>query len=256
MALKLKRDKDGNVVTIGEKPVIINDADGTETTFDIEGTISAVKERNAEIVRHRTDADKLREQLNAFTGIDPVSAKDALDKLSKIDQKKLIDAGQVDQVVGTLKSAHAEELARERASRDGILRRFKDVQLSSAFANSQFLATKTRKDLHPLVRSYFEKRFLVEDDGNVQALDESGKLPLLSVSNPGKNASFDEALEQLIGQSPFRDALMVSPQGSGSNTPASSGSASGGRGRMSRAQLESLPAHAQFEAATNNEITD
>lgn len=253
MAFKLKRDANGNVVAVGDKPIVINDADGTETVFDIEGTVAAVKERNAEIVTHRTAADTLRSQLKAYEGLDPAAARKAMETITGIDQKKLIDAGQVDQVVGGLKQTHAAELAKLQEGNAKLMQRFKDAQLNSAFGNSAFLAGKTAPNLQPLIRTFFEKRFSVDDDGNVIALDDTGK-PMLSSANPGKNASFDEAIELFIGKAPFRDDVLIGSQKSGGG--AQSHGKGGGNGYMTRRQLEALPPSEQYEASQKNTITD
>ena len=86
MPLKLKREN-GQIVAVGENPVIVDES-GNESTFDIEGTIKAVKARNQE-------ASELREKLARFKplgDVDPVKAAEALELVSKLDAKKLLDA--------------------------------------------------------------------------------------------------------------------------------------------------------------------
>lgn len=253
MPLKLKRDANGNVVVVGEKPVIVNE-DGTEQEFDIENTIAAVKERNASIVTMREELKTLKATAQKFEGLDPAAARTALETLSKVDQKKLIDAGQVDEVVRSLKTEHEKALKTVQDELGSIKSQYKTAQISAAFANSEFLKKHVERVPVALMQSHFGKDFGIGDDGKIVGLDASGH-PMYSMNKPTELAGFDEVLERLVGASPFRESIMSSSQGSGSGTP-SGGTGGNATGRMTRKQFESLPVHEKATAAVKFTIVD
>jgi hypothetical protein len=252
MGYKLKRDAAGNVVAVGEKPVVVDD-NGKETEFDVDGTIAAVKERNAQIVTMREELKPLKEQLAAFEGLDPKSARTALEVVAKLDQKQLIDAGQVDKAVQDLKAEHEKVLTKVRGELDSVKTQFKSTQIGAAFANSEFLKSKVESTPVPLIQSYFKEHFSLDETGNIVALDSTGK-QMYSTSNPAIPAGFDEAIERLIGESPFRDRIITTGQSSGTNTP--SNASSKGTGRITRKQFEALPASEKPNAALTLQIVD
>lgn len=59
---------------------------------DVSGLKSALQ-------KERDEAKKLREQVKAFDGIDPSKANEALEKLRKLEEKQLLDSGEVDKVI-------------------------------------------------------------------------------------------------------------------------------------------------------------
>lgn len=77
-------------------PVYVHD-DGKEIGFDAPLATKKITELNGEAKNHRLAKEAAEEKLAKFAAIeDPKKAIEALEMLSKIDQKKLIDAGQVD----------------------------------------------------------------------------------------------------------------------------------------------------------------
>ena len=248
--MKLKRDAAGNVVVVGENPVYIQD-DGKEVPFDVVGTIQAIKERNVEAMTLRTELQTLKSQVSTFEGLDPAAARDALDKLSKIDQKKLIDAGQVDVVREEVKKSYETKLADERTKRETIEGRFKGTQLHAAFAGSEWLSKNTKVP-RDMLRSHFGNRFEVDLEGNIQGLDENGK-PLYSLANPGALAKFDEAIQLILDRYPGKNDILTSSQGSGTGTPSGGG---GSNGTITREQFGKLSPLEQAKAAKTQTIVD
>lgn len=252
MPVKLKRDASGAVVVVGEKPVIV-DENGKESEFDIENTIAAVKERNATIVQMREELRTTSSKLELFAGLEPDKARAALDTVSKMDLKKLVDAGQLDQAVTTLKAEHEKALSAAKAELESVQQKFKSSQIAAAFAGSQFLKEKVANTPVALLQTYFERHFGLDESGAVVGLDGSGK-PVYSSNNPSQVAGFDEAIERFIGASPFRDSIITSGQQSGSGTPPNSrGSASG---KMTRKQFDDLPPAEKAKRALDTTIVD
>lgn len=251
--MKLKRDASGNVVVVGENPVIVDD-EGKESELDVAKTIAAIKERNQTIVTMRDELKAVKEERAKYGDLDPAKAREALEAVSKLDMKKLVDAGQVDQAIAKLKEEHTASLSKVQAELASVQDRFKAAQLASAFGSSEFLKQKVANTPVALLQSYFEKNFGLNEDGVVVGLDGSGK-PIYSIQNPSQLASFDEAVERFIGSSPFRDSIITSTQQSGSGAPSGSRS-SGSAGRMTRKQFDLLPPHEQAKRALDTQIVD
>jgi len=76
-----------------------------------------------------------------------------------------------------------------------------------------------------LVMASFGKSFKVTEKGDVIATDANGS-PLYSKTRIGEEASFDEALAQIIEQYPHKDSILKAPSGGG-------GSGNGGNGSQS-----------------------
>ena len=108
--MKLKLDANGNVVVSDGKPVFIAD-DGKEIAFDVVGTQATISRLNGEAKSHRERAEAAEKSLKSFEGIaDPVAAIKALDTVSNLDAKKLIDAGEVEKVKGEITKAFEAKL--------------------------------------------------------------------------------------------------------------------------------------------------
>lgn len=79
-------------------PVYVHD-DGQEVGFDAVQAVGKISSLNGEAKSHREAKEAAEAGLAKFAKIgDPAKALEALEMMTKIDQKKLIDAGAVDQV--------------------------------------------------------------------------------------------------------------------------------------------------------------
>ncbi|HHL2868178.1 TPA: hypothetical protein ACQ42N_003730, partial [Acinetobacter baumannii] len=79
-------------------PVYIHD-DGKEVGFDAPRAISKIDELGTEAKNHRLAKEQAEASLKAFEGIDdPAAAKKAIETLKNFDDKKLVDAGEVEKV--------------------------------------------------------------------------------------------------------------------------------------------------------------
>lgn len=94
--MKLKLDANGNVVVENGMPVFVHD-DGKEIPFDAVAAMTKITSLNGEAKTHREAKEQAEASLAKFAGIsDPTKALEATEMMTKIDQKKLIDAGAVD----------------------------------------------------------------------------------------------------------------------------------------------------------------
>ncbi len=255
MIVKIKTiDVEGKTYGILENgnPVYVHD-DGKEIAFDAKTTVATISRLNGEAKSHREGKEAAEERLKAFTGIsDPTAALKALDIVSNLDMKKLIDAGQVEKVKEEAKKGYDAQLKSFEegmkpilAERDALKQALINEKVGGAFARSQFIKEKVASPLE-LVQSYFGSQFKLEGD-HVVAYDRDGK-QVFSRAKPGNIADFDEALEIMIDSSPFRDNIL---KGSGANGGGAGGAggANGSKRTVTRAQFNALDAANQAATA-------
>lgn len=231
---KLAVDSDGNPIFVG--------ADGRE--MSAKGDTITNLQREAKAQREAKEAAETK--LVKYADIkDPDAALKALDTVSKLDAKQLIDAGKVDEV----KAQITQQFQAEIASRDEALAKSNQtidtMRVDNAFQASEFM--RERVAVPPeMFQATFRDRFKVED-GKVVAYGADGN-PIASKKHIGENAAFDEALELMVDNYKHKDSILKAVDAGGSG----SGGAGGARGRarsISRADFESMPPPQQQEFA-------
>jgi hypothetical protein len=243
--MKLKLNDDGFAVVQDGKPVYVND-EGKEIAFDVAGTVQTISRLNGEAKTHRERAEAAEKVAKAFEGItDAEAARKALATVANLDAKKLIDAGEVDKIRAEAIKAVEDKYAPIVSERDSLQKSLVDEKVGGSFARSKMIADKLAIPAD-LVQARFGEAFKVEGN-DVVAYDKSGN-KLFSRSNPGEVAKFDEALEILIDQYPYRDSILKSTGASGGGAQGGSGGGSGGK-TMSRAAFDALPPAKQAEVA-------
>jgi hypothetical protein len=243
--MKLKLNDDGFAVVQDGKPVYVND-EGKEIAFDVAGTVQTISRLNGEAKTHRERAEAAEKVAKAFEGItDAEAARKALATVANLDAKKLIDAGEVDKIRAEAIKAVEDKYAPIVSERDSLQKSLVDEKVGGSFARSKMIADKLAIPAD-LVQARFGEAFKVEGN-DVVAYDKSGN-KLFSRSNPGEVAKFDEALEILIDQYPYRDSILKSTGASGGGASGGSGGGSGGK-TMSRAAFDALPPAKQAEVA-------
>ena len=221
--MKLKLDANGNVVLQDGKPVYVND-DGKEIAFDAPATIATISRLNGEAKTNRERAEAAEGKLKAFDGItDPAAALKALGIVKNLDDKKLVDAGEVERVKSEVQKALEQQYA-------PVVKRAADLEaelyaerIGGAFARSPLIVGEKATFAIPadMVQARFGKHFKIED-GKTVAYDANGN-KIFSLSRPGELADFDEALKVLVDQYPYKAQIL---KGSG----ATGGGAGGGGG--------------------------
>lgn len=218
--MKLKLDADGHAVIQDGKPVYIKD-DGTEVAFDVTGTVATIGRLNAEAKSHRERAEAAETKAKAFEGIeDPKKAIEALGIVAGLDAKKLIDAGEIEKVKGEISKAFQAQLDEANKAKSTLEQQLYAEKVGGAFARSKVIAENLAIPAD-LVEARFGKHFSIEE-GRVVGKDLHGN-KLYSQSNPGELADFDEALDILVQQYPYKDTILK-------GTGASGGGASGNQG--------------------------
>lgn len=244
-----KMDGDKLALDASGNPIYIN-ANGDEAS--VKGDTIATL--NAEAKQHRTAKEKAEGDLAKYRDasgklIDPTEAVKAIETISKIDAKTLIDAGEVDKVKETIKhefTGQITELTNGIAERDN---RINGMMIDGVFKGSEFIADRVA-----MPRDFFEaamrSNFKVED-GKVVAYDRSGNR-LMSKKSVGDYADANEALELLVDMHPQKDTILKPNGGSGSGNGGGGGSRGGGR-TMRRADFEALSPGEQAQIATKGE---
>lgn len=238
--MKWKVDEDGNVVLEDGKPVLIHD-DGSEAAFDVESTLGTIKRLNGEAKGHREAKEEAERKLQNFEGIDdPAAAKKALDTLKNLDDKKLVDAGEVEKLKSDLNKGWEEKLQAEREAREAAEQGLHGEKLTNRFANSKFI--KDSLIVPPdVAKAVFGNRFQVKD-GKIVALGEDGQ-PLPSKANPGEPADFDEGLKMMVERYPHRDSIMKADQLPGGGAqPGQGEGGKGGKRVVTREQFDQMDA--------------
>jgi hypothetical protein len=231
---KLALDSDGNPIFVG--------ADGRE--MSVKGdTITGLQ---GEAKRNREAKESAESKLAKFDGITDVdAAKKAIETVSKLDAKQLIDAGKVDEVKAQITAQFQEQLNERDASLAKANSTLDTMRIDNAFSASEFMRERVAVPSE-MLRATFQDRFKVED-GKVVAYGADGN-PISSKKHIGENANFDEALELIIDNYKHKDSILKAADAGGSG----SGGAGGARGRgrtMTRSQFEALDPAAQQEFA-------
>jgi hypothetical protein len=257
--MKLKLDDKGAVLVQDGKPVYVMD-DGKEVAFDAPATRDTISRINGEAKTHREAKEAAEAKLKAFDGLDdPDKARKALEIVKNLDDKKLIDAGEVEKVKQATTAAFEEQLkAQEKKykpvleERDSLKNQLHQEKLSTAFNRSKFIQDKLAIPVD-LAQARFGSNFAI-DDGKIRAKGADGNL-VYSRARPGELAEFDEALEILVDSYPYRDNILKGTGASGSGAGGSGGSA-GGKKQVTRAQFDAMTPTDQIKTAKEATIVD
>lgn len=238
--MKLKLDDQGHVVVQDGKPVYVHD-DGKEVAFDAPGTVSTISRLNGEAKSHRERAEAAEQALKGFEGItDPAAALKALSTVKNLDDKRLVDAGEVEKVKAEAIKAIEEKYAPYLKENETLKGQLNSHLIGGAFASSKFIAEKFAAEGPAgveIARALFAANLKVED-GKVVGYDGNGG-KLYSRARPGELASADEAIELLVDAYPYKNSIL---KGSGANGGgAGHGSGNGdGKKSASRAQFDAM----------------
>lgn len=262
--MKLKLDENGHVVVADGKPVYVHD-DGKEIPFDAPGTVATITRLNGEAKGHREAKERAEVALKAFEGIeDPAAALRAIETLKNIDEGQLVAAGKVEEIKAAAQRAADERIA--AATKEGE-RKLKELQganqklegklydemIGGAFGRSKFIADNIAVPADMLQHT-FGRAFKIEDD-SIVAYDHTGN-KLYSRAKPGEIAGFDEALELLVEQYPYKDSILKGSGASGGG--AGGGGGSGGSAKqVNRATFEAMsPAKRMEFSKAGGKIVD
>lgn len=226
-----KMNAEGQIEIKDGNPVYF-DNNGNEQTLPLD----RLTQLSGEAASYRARATKAEESLKAFEGIDAEKAKAALDMVSKLDQKKLIDAGEVDKVRSEIENAFKNQLTEAQTALEAANRKVDGMRLETAFNSSKFVADRVNAPVD-MVRSTFGNNFKIENDMLVPYDGNGNKI--YSAERPGEIAGFDEALSILINSRADKDSLLLTTPRSGSGNKGGGGS-SGASKTLTRAEFAAL----------------
>ena len=257
--MKLKLDEQGHAVLQDGKPVYVHD-DGKEVAFDAPGTVATISRLNGEAKAHRERAEAAESALKPFkeAGIeDPAAAAKALSTVKNLDDKRLVDAGEVEKVKAEAIKAIEERYAPIVKEAETLKAQLNTHLIGGAFASSKFIAEKFAAEGPAgveIARALFGNSLKVED-GKVVGYDANGN-KLYSRARPGELASADEAIELLVDAYPHKNHIL---KGTGANGGGASHGKGNGDGKktMTRASYDALtpPDQATF-AREGGVVTD
>lgn len=217
-------------------PLYVHD-DGKEVAHDAPQTVATISRLNGEARTNRERYEKAETTLKAFEGIeDPVAAKKAIETLKNFDDKKLVDAGEVEKVKAEAIKAIEDKYAPIVQERDAFQTQLHNELIGGGFARSKYIQDKIAVPAD-MIQATFGKNFQIEN-GKVVAVGADGQ-KIYSRTRPGEVADFDEALESLVGGYQHKDSILKGGQGSGGGFQNNGGQ--GGGKSMSRQQFEQLP---------------
>lgn len=218
-----KKDENGALAIDDKGNPIYVQADGREMSV-VHDTVTRL---GNEAKQHRERAETAERELKKYEGIsDPDKAREALDTVSKLDQKQLIDAGKVDEVKQQITQQYESRLSDVQKSLDEANNRYNRTMLDSAFKGSEFLRDNVAVPAD-LIQAALQNRYKVDGD-KIIPLDSSGN-PLQSSKRIGETADFDESLAMFIEARPDRDVLLKAPEARGSGNNGGGGNRGGGR---------------------------
>lgn len=224
--MKLKLDEEGHAVLQDGKPVYVHD-DGKEVAFDAAATVGTINRITEESKRYKERAQTAEETMKAFEGIeDPASARKALETVKNLDQKKLVDAGEIETVKSEISKAFQSQLEEASQRAQALEAQLYQEKIGGAFSRSKFIQEKLTAPV-PMVEKTFGEHFKVED-GSTRAYDANGNL-IYSRAKPGEPAEFDEALEILVEQFPYKDSILKAKEANGGDVTRPNGQGGGAK---------------------------
>lgn len=233
------------------KPVYIDD--GKEIAFDAPGTTATITRLNGEAMSHRRAKETAENALKAFDGLDATAARDAIDKLSKIDAKKLVEAGDMDSAIKAALKPVEEERDTLKASVEKLTGSLSKETIGNRFSTSKYAADNLTPAGVDLIRTIYADRLRVED-GQVFGVDAAGN-KLFSRSNPGNPADFDEIIEAFVSAYPHKDHILkgtIKPGGGATNGQPGAG----GKRQITRSELAKLSPAEAMQAAREADIVE
>lgn len=240
---------DGETLVLKDGNPVYVDSAGVEKTVNS----TAISTLNSEAQGFRVERDKAVKErdkaladLKVFDGLNVTKAKAALETVSKLDAKQLIDAGEVEKVRGEISKNFQTKIDDLEKANVDLRGTVNAMRSDNAFANSKFIADKIGIP-KSAVRAEFGSHFKHED-GKLVGYDHNGE-KIYSPERSGELASFDEAMEVLITKHPEGAAAYLKASGgSGSGGSGDGGQGGGAGATMSRAAFDNLSPNEQAAA--------
>jgi hypothetical protein len=238
-----KMTADGKSIDMKDGNPIWVDANGGESVMQGD-TITRL---NGEARTLRQQKEAAEAVAAAFKDIDPAKAKAALDTVSKLDHKKLIDAGEVDRVKEEIKTQYTGQISELTNKLTEVTGTLDNVRVDNFFANSEFIRNNIAVP-SDMFQATFRNNFKIKD-GKIEAYGKDGNR-VYSSAKVGEFADPEEAIQLIVAQHPQKDVILKAPNQSGGGGSNNSGRL--GKREMKRSEFEKL--HPGDAAATAGKV--
>ena len=229
--MKLKLDDNNLAVLQDGKPVYLHD-DGREIAFDGAQAFGKIKQLTGENVAYKKRYEDAEAAHKLFEGLEPEAARKAIELVKNFDDKKLVDAGKVEEVRAAAVKEYEEKLLevnrsdaaqskKLQAQLDQMTNDLYAEKIGGSFNRSKVIAEKFAIPAD-LMQARFGSAFKVEN-GQIVAYDTAGN-KIYSRERAGELANFDEAIEMLVDQYPYKAQIL---KGTGASGGGATGNGSG-----------------------------
>jgi len=217
MPFKAKTDSEGNLVFENENIVLLNEKD-EEVVFLAPQNLSGL---HAESAKHRKEAKEAKAALAKFEGVD----LDEVKELKAFRDNNKDAKEQIEQIKNQITETFSEKIAEKDktlSEKDAVIRK---LAITSKFSGSEFITKNTVLPAE-IAEAYFGANFEVKEDGSIVAKLNGNEL--YSKKRPGELATFDEAIEMIVDQSPYKDTIARDPGHTGTGARFGDRSTGGG----------------------------
>jgi hypothetical protein len=228
-----KMDAEGKIVVNNGNPVWV-DANGGESMLD-GGTISRL---NGEAKALRERAEKAEAAAKAFEGLEAEAARKALETLGKIDQKKLIDAGEIDKVRDEISKGFTEQQTLLKTENETLKNTLDTTRRENLFATSKFATERLTPAGRDLIKTMYGTNIKFEDGKPVVYYPGGEKV--YSKERMGELADVDEALSLLVDRYPHKDSILKPSNQSGTGNGGAGGGTGGQGATIKRSEFDGL----------------
>lgn len=228
--------------------------DDGKFVLDVEGMVDKDKldEFRTNNVELEKRVNKLVEQAKLYEGIDPAKAKEALEQLQQIQDKKMLDEGKIEELfaqrTGRMKSEFDEQLK----AKESIIGQLKgEIEKVGAEKNKFILFTQLQRALEDpelgfqpgvadLVKEQVFREFQYRDE-KVVRVDKEGKLVY---GKNGDAVGLSEFLTEVAKEKPY---LVKPSQGGGARDKGNNNNGNNGQKQVNRATFEGFSDLGKFD---------
>lgn len=227
-----------------------------DALLEAHGKLGEFRDNNINLAKER---ERLQSQLAGFKDVDPTKYREMQQRIQDLDDKKLIDAGKIDELV-------AQRVERYKADAEA---RIADLDKANKAAATEVESTRSQlaellidsqvkeiavaqgakaKALPHIVRMARERWKL--DNGEARAFEDlKGEKPMFSAKKPGVQLAGKDGLEEWLGGIKKEDAfLFESPAGGGAPGGASVGGNGNGTFRLTPEQARNVDTYRAAKA--------
>lgn len=217
--MKLKLDENGNVVVKDGLAVYVDDS-GKEIAFDPAKSLAKISELNAESKERREALEEASSKLEKFGDIDPDLATKSIAIAKGLKDGDLADAKKIQEIHDSY-AVQLTEMSNKMKAQEGA---YNQATLKNKFATCS-INDKLAIPVDMFFNS-FSGHFGFDENGTLVAKDNNGNA-ILSKTNYGQPADFDEAIQAILESYPHKEQILKGSGSSGSGT----GGNQGGSGR-------------------------